>query len=534
MNSTSSVEENRRSQTGSEKHMAPFKRRELEKVTGADQKPSSDNLFDLRHTREYEEIIEKKNVGKYISINRLSSISQPFIEKVSRNTFVRSNSDEHLLPKVPKVDGKKRRHSINKKLQKSETGNLMNTDFTIKGSDLNFVTGSVPCTSDVLKGKITVSKLNLETDEASSDFSESSPEKDRLFERAKEDVGIEIEEFSPKENIRGVRKVNFHEESKTPIKEPQNPDCQIINNEMRNLKLEKELERPHRPSSVMKYRKQITNEGLPIVSSKDEEVKEDIKEELIEDSPKLENSDGPELLIDPDEDPELAALIDAELAGSSCVPCPESEKPSPPYLPAPPKGKEYTLVLDLDETLIHYRDDEEYYLVRPGVNRFLQELSQLYDVVLFTAGVKKYADWIVDHIDPQRYIAHRLYRRHTVFKDAMYIKDLSMLGRDLRKTLIIDNLYESFLSQPDNGILVKSWYDDMDDTELLTLLPFLRGLVEDRVPDVREVLKRIMNSNSDEGEGEGDAEGEEAEDESESPNLKTEAPHGQNLLAVNN
>jgi TFIIF-interacting CTD phosphatase-like protein len=82
-----------------------------------------------------------------------------------------------------------------------------------------------------------------------------------------------------------------------------------------------------------------------------------------------------------------------------------------------------------------------------------------------------------------------------VFDDSTYIKDLTTLGRDLCKTLIIDNLYESFLRQPDNGILVKSWYGDMQDSELLTLLPFLKGLVEDQVPDVREVLRRIMNSN---------------------------------------
>ena len=215
-------------------------------------------------------------------------------------------------------------------------------------------------------------------------------------------------------------------------------------------------------------------------------------------------------MIDPDEDPEMAAKIDAELQIVGKTQLDLEQKPQPPYLPESPPGKEYTLVLDLDETLIHYRDDEEYYLVRPGVTKFLAELSEIYDIVLFTAGVKKYADWIVDHIDPDRYITHRLYRRHTVFKDAMYIKDLSMLGRDLSKTLILDNLYESFISQPDNGILVKSWYDDMEDTELLTLLPFLRGLVEDKVPDIREVLRRIMNT-SDEGEGEkeGDFEGDE-------------------------
>jgi Dullard-like phosphatase family protein len=242
----------------------------------------------------------------------------------------------------------------------------------------------------------------------------------------------------------------------------------------------------------------------------DEEIEEEVKDRQEETDPlTFTDGQGHDLLIDPDEDPEIAAQIDRELEEADKA-NPEAEKPTPPYLPSPPEGLEYTLVLDLDETLIHYRDDEEYYLVRPGVTQFLQELSSLYDIVLFTAGVKKYADWIVDHIDPQRYITHRLYRRHTVFKDAMYIKDLSMLGRDLRKTLIIDNLYESFLSQPDNGILVKSWYDDMDDTELLTLLPFLKGLVEDKVPDIREVLRRIMASNSDEGEGEpeGDADAE--------------------------
>lgn len=316
------------------------------------------------------------------------------------------------------------------------------------------------------------------------------------------------------------------------------PEFLIINNEVRNIKKEKELERPHRPSSILKYRQQQSEESISASKSEeaavDDKVSQGNSSSFIQpltfstehSEPSLEvskDAQGPDLLFDPDEDPEEAARIDAELQAAAAAPA-ESEKPVPPYLPAPPKGIEYTLVLDLDETLIHYRDDEEYYLVRPGVNKFLQELSPLYDIVLFTASVKKYADWIVDHIDPHRYISHRLYRRHTVFKDAMYIKDLSTLGRDLRKTLIIDNLYESFLSQPDNGILVKSWYDDMEDTELLTLLPFLRGLVEDQVPDVREVLKRIMNSNSEEGEGEGDAEGEDIEGEAESPSNLDEVP----------
>ena len=53
------------------------------------------------------------------------------------------------------------------------------------------------------------------------------------------------------------------------------------------------------------------------------------------------------------------------------------------------------LVLDLDETLIHFEIDEDvpedeepgYYLIRPGAIKFLQELSKYYEVVVFTAAM---------------------------------------------------------------------------------------------------------------------------------------------------
>jgi CTD small phosphatase-like protein 2 len=88
---------------------------------------------------------------------------------------------------------------------------------------------------------------------------------------------------------------------------------------------------------------------------------------------------------------------------------------------------------------------------------------------------------------------------------------LGVIGRDLKKTIIIDNLYESFMNQPDNGILVNSWYDDMEDTELLTLLPFLKSIVEDGVDDIREELRRIKECASLDGEG-NEEEEEEPED----------------------
>jgi TFIIF-interacting CTD phosphatase-like protein len=89
---------------------------------------------------------------------------------------------------------------------------------------------------------------------------------------------------------------------------------------------------------------------------------------------------------------------------------------SEPFLPEKEASdSRYTLVLDLDETLIHYVENGEdsYFLVRPYCKEFLHELSKYYELVIFTAGVKEYADWVIDQIDPEGKIKHRLYREHT-------------------------------------------------------------------------------------------------------------------------
>ena len=73
----------------------------------------------------------------------------------------------------------------------------------------------------------------------------------------------------------------------------------------------------------------------------------------------------------------------------------------------------------------------------------------------------------------------------------MYIKDLHHLGWDLTTTIIIDNLVESFFNHQENGILVKSWYDDKEDNELLVLMPFLQSIVEEE-RNVQEELKKVL------------------------------------------
>lgn len=93
------------------------------------------------------------------------------------------------------------------------------------------------------------------------------------------------------------------------------------------------------------------------------------------------------------------------------------------------------MVLDLDETLIHYEcddDDGDYYLIRPGAIKFLKEMALYYEIVIFTAAMPEYADKILDNLDENNYmIKHRLYRQHTTPTEDYAIKDLHLLGRQL-------------------------------------------------------------------------------------------------------
>lgn len=172
---------------------------------------------------------------------------------------------------------------------------------------------------------------------------------------------------------------------------------------------------------------------------------------------------------------------------------------SSPFLPIC-KNKVFTLVLDLDETLVHYyeSDGEGNFLVRPGCYQFLREISEYFEIVIFTAALQDYADWVLNQIDSDGFISFRLYRQHAINAGNYYIKDLSKIGRDLSKVIIVDNVAENFQLQPDNGILIRSWFDDPNDNALLELLPLLRGIFyleisQKKVKDVRKALQNFRD-----------------------------------------
>ena len=166
----------------------------------------------------------------------------------------------------------------------------------------------------------------------------------------------------------------------------------------------------------------------------------------------------------------------------------------PPYLPPIDSKYKYTLVLDMDETLIHFffTHINGMFFVRPYCFDFLNELNELYEIITFTAGTKDYADNILNQLDINGdIIKYRLYRQHTSIIGCNVYKDLSKIGRDLSKTIIIDNLRENFKMQPNNGIFIKTWTSDINDTQFRDLKKVLKEIVEFNIPDVRVIISKI-------------------------------------------
>ncbi|KZM19242.1 Protein-serine/threonine phosphatase [Ascochyta rabiei] len=177
-----------------------------------------------------------------------------------------------------------------------------------------------------------------------------------------------------------------------------------------------------------------------------------------------------------------------------------------------------TLILDLDETLIHSMAKGGrfqtghmvevklqasvgaggqiigpqvpilYYVhKRPFCDEFLKKISKWYNLIIFTASVQEYADPVIDWLEVERkYFAGRYYRQHCTFRNGAYIKDLAQVEPDLSKVMILDNSPMSYIFHEDNAIPIEGWISDPTDYELLHLIPLLEGL--QYVTDVRALL----------------------------------------------
>ena len=172
----------------------------------------------------------------------------------------------------------------------------------------------------------------------------------------------------------------------------------------------------------------------------------------------------------------------------------EKNKVKPPFLPPlDTKKYTYTLVVDLDETLVHYIEEENraFVQVRPYADYFLTEMGKYFEIVIFTAAAEDYADIVLNELDKNNVINFKLYRKHTEQINGIFIKDLSKLGRDINKVIIIDNNKDNFSLQPENGLHICSFVGDQNDDELYSLSEDLMKIVNSKKDDIRPIIKEI-------------------------------------------
>ncbi|KAK8809382.1 hypothetical protein WA171_000966 [Blastocystis sp. BT1] len=160
-------------------------------------------------------------------------------------------------------------------------------------------------------------------------------------------------------------------------------------------------------------------------------------------------------------------------------------------LPPRESDPKFTVVLDLDETLVHCSTDPLthyhakytilweghpvtiYARIRPYAKELLSYCSSFCEVIVFTASVREYADKMLDVLDPEhRFIKYRLFRDSCTFINGNYVKDLNRLGRRLERTVIVDNSISCFGYHIENGIPIRPWYNDWEDRELYNLATY--------------------------------------------------------------
>ena len=139
--------------------------------------------------------------------------------------------------------------------------------------------------------------------------------------------------------------------------------------------------------------------------------------------------------------------------------------------------------------------------LRPFLYNFLNLVKEYYEIITFTAATQRYADPILDAIEIKKgkYFNYRLYRNHCSIINNSFIKDISLIGRDLNKMIIVDNMQQNFKLQKENGILISSfWGEDSNDKALLQLGRILVTIATDMIDknyniDIRDLITKYKD-----------------------------------------
>jgi len=185
------------------------------------------------------------------------------------------------------------------------------------------------------------------------------------------------------------------------------------------------------------------------------------------------------------------------------------------YKPPPVIPNQKTLILDLDETLIHSSSFPphpnvssfkhptlgQFIFLRPGLEMFLSKVTKEFDVFIYTYSDYDYANPIINVICPQIDKNHRLFRDSCCIETGKVYKDIDMVGRPKEEILIVDDNPAISRFHPDNAIQIDKWTGSPDDKALNEwLYPLLEKInngtsIQSVIKGVRYLKKRCISNN---------------------------------------
>lgn len=155
------------------------------------------------------------------------------------------------------------------------------------------------------------------------------------------------------------------------------------------------------------------------------------------------------------------------------------------------KKYKYIVILELDETLVHYCEEKDNYfvIVRYGCENFIEYINNFCEVIVVSTSGIEYSDIIINNLDKNKsLINNRIYNDN--FKDL----DLSKINRDMNKTFFICHEY-NFLNAPKSNIIkLKEFDGDEKDKEFVKLHEEFKKIENEKIDDVKTIITEIQNN----------------------------------------
>ena len=151
----------------------------------------------------------------------------------------------------------------------------------------------------------------------------------------------------------------------------------------------------------------------------------------------------------------------------------------------------YTVILELDETLVHYCEEDDNYFVkvRYGCENFIEFINNFCEVIIASTSGKEYSDIIIDNLNKDNCTIN-----NRIYSDCYKDLDLSKINRDMNKTIFICH-EDNFLKAPKSNIIkLKEFDGDEKDKEFVKLLQEFKKIQNVKIDDIRKVIPDIENN----------------------------------------